>query len=236
MLAASVRQLCLCLLTLAAGDPFAAGLRAYREGRFADALAAFAAAERAAGGQASAELLYDKALAAVQAGRLEEAGAAADAAAARSETFAARRDFLRGAIAFVRADAAARQAGSAESEPFAFDAAKALAEAARDAFARLVLAHPEWHEARRNAERAARLLQQIEERRAAAAANARKPKEQPVQPAPPPESPEAEPAPEELSRDQVRRLFEKLAAKEREKQRLRRSRREAGAAEVQQDW
>ena len=68
---------------LLGGGAFGDGVRAYREGRFREALEKFTEAERNAGDDASAELLYDKALAALRAGELLVAEASAGRAADR---------------------------------------------------------------------------------------------------------------------------------------------------------
>ncbi|TAH34438.1 MAG: hypothetical protein EYC70_15975 [Planctomycetota bacterium] len=242
-----MKALFLCLL-LQAGDPFAEGLRAYREGRFQDALAAFAAAEAAAGARAGAELLHNKALAALRAGDVAAAESAAEQAAARGgPEFAALRDFLLGNAAFQRCAAAAAQAAGPEAEPFAYDVAIAYAESARGAWQRAALRRTDWPEARRNVERALLKLEELRRQREAARRNREgddrsQPRPQPV---PPPERPaeqaadlEQRPEPHrtELAPEQVLRLFEILERKEREKLGLRRSQRRTPRADVDKDW
>ncbi len=239
-------RLCALLLVATNGstDDWADGRRAYAEGRFADALAAFTAAEQAAGDEVSAALLYNKALAALRADTLNTAEGAADKAATLGGAeFTALRDFLRGNVAFARSAAAAKQAGSVESEPFAFDAALALGESARNAWQAAAMSRPDWPAARRNAERAVRWLEQLQAQKAAADDQKSKAKKEPDAPKPklPPPDENKKPEPEkpptdELSRDEVRRLLDKLAAKEREKVRLRRSQQQAASIEVQRDW
>ena len=235
------------------------GAAAWREGRFEEAHAAFAAAAVAAGDAASPELLYDRALAALRTGNLTEAEGAADAAASRGGAeFAALRDFLRGNAAFARAEIAARQAGTVEAEPFALDVAIAHAETARRSWAAAAVSRPDWPEARRNVERALLLVEELRKRKPASDPESRKsgtPEPRPV-PIPPPPRPDAPDLPEppredprgpgddaspesgaaELSPEAVARLFEKLAEKERERAALRRERREARSDEVERDW
>lgn len=229
----SVRLVCLAALLLLDGDPFAEGMRAYGEGRFADALAAFTAAAEALGEDAPAELHFDRALAALRAGDLAAAEAAANAIPAGADRdVVLRRDFVRANLAFARSEVAGRQASQVEAEPFAFDAAIALAEAARDGWQNVAIERPDWLAARRNAERAVLWIDEL--RRQRDAAQAKQPKKEPDAPRPqeaPPPAP-----PEELPPDQVRRLLDKLALKELEKRRLRRSRQQAMSSEVPQDW
>jgi hypothetical protein len=250
--------LAIALLLVAGGTD--EGLRAYREGRFADAQRAFAEAEKREGDGASAELLYDEALAALQAGDLSAAESAAERAAARGGArFAAARDFLLGNVAFVRCERAKAVATRPEAEPFAFDAAIALAETARRRWQLAAASRADWPEARRNVERA--LLETETLRKLKAAAEEKKKKASssgPTEPpppekseAPPPqtresgdrraEGQESEPAPAprasevELDAAQIARLFDRLFEQEREKQKLRRETR-ARRTDVEKDW
>ncbi|MFG0319490.1 MAG: VWA domain-containing protein, partial [Planctomycetota bacterium JB042] len=126
----------LVLALVAAGAAAVDGERALREGRFAEAHDAFAAAVAAAGDEAPAELLWNEALAALAAGRPREAEIAAEVAAVRGGTsFGPRRDFVLGSAAWARAARAEAQASGPEAEPFAFDLAIAQVDAARDAWA-----------------------------------------------------------------------------------------------------
>jgi len=220
-----LRMLFLALLA-AGGDDFAAGVRAYRDGRFQDALAAFTAAAQRAGAGASPELLHDLALAALRTGDVGAAEAAAERAAARGgDAFAGRREFVRGNVAFARGQRAAAQAETVEAEPFAFDAAIALVEAAAASWQRAAQSRDDWPQARRNVERA--LLRLDELKRKKAAAEAKRKRKEPDQPkplpAPDPRRPEAQlPPVRELSADELARVFDLLAAKEKEKLTLRR--------------
>ncbi len=131
------------------------GVRAWEEGRFADAADEMGAAVDAAGDGASPALLHDLALASLRAGRI----AACEAAARRAEAtggpaIAARAAFLLGNAAWARCDGAESETFRLGQDLSAFDRAIALAESARDAWARAAAAHGDWPEARRNAERA----------------------------------------------------------------------------------
>lgn len=221
---------------------FDAGVHAYRHGRFADALTAFTATD--AGAQATPELAYNRALAALQSGNLGAADSASEQMATRGgAAFKTLRDFLAGNLAFARCALARRQAGAVESEPFAFDAAIALAEAAATAWQDVVMQQPDWPHARRNAERAARMLARLHAERAAAEARKNKAKKEPDAPKPklPPPGDSKKPTPEkdpadELSAQELRRLLDKLARKEREKLQLRQATQQAASVEVQRDW
>ncbi len=230
-------------LLLQGDGAFTRGLDAYRAGRFEEALAAFTEAAGAAGQDVSAELLHDQALAALCAGRFSEAEAAAEQAAARGgPPFAALRDFLVGNVAFARCELAAAQASGPEAEPFAFDVALGQARRARSAWQRAAMSRSDWPAARRNVERALRRLEELEQARdeARRRAEEEKKKERPEPEAPPPATEEEERAIEaqlaELTGEELRRLFERLAAKEREKRELRRSQRERRSSEVEKDW
>src|SRR5262245_64440619 len=106
--AKSVAKSCLwAVLVFQAAGGFAAGERAYREGRFGDAAAAFAAEIAARGDAAPAELHYDLALAALAAGELAQAGdAVAQAARSDDGELLRRCAFVRGSVAWQRGEAA----------------------------------------------------------------------------------------------------------------------------------
>lgn len=155
---------------LPGGDDFAAGERAYKEGRFADAAAAFAMELRARGDEAPAELCYDLALAQLTAGDLAAAEAAAERAGSRGGVaFAARAQFLRGNIAFARCLLAELQASAPEAEPFAFDVAIQHCRTALRCWQQAVVQSGEWPAAARNAERALGKLASLRDEQAAAA-------------------------------------------------------------------
>ncbi len=242
------------LLLLLTGDAFTEGLRAYREGRFRDALAAFTEAEKADGDGASAALFYDKALAALRSGALSEAESAAERAAARGGgEFGARRDFLLGNVAFLRCEKAEAVASGPEAEPFAWDAAIAHGEAARNHWQLAAASRLDWPEARRNVERARRKLEELAQKKLEAEKlRSERDKKQPSQPNPLPEPPvppkpedpsetsEPAPVPEPqrvpLSADQLERLLDRLGEKEREKIRIRRAQRRSQKVDVEKDW
>lgn len=215
-------------LLLLGNGAFDTGIRAYRDGRYAEALAAFAVAEQEAGGDASAALLYDLALAALQVGDLTRAEAAAEKAAVRGGAeFAALRDFVRGNVAFARGAGAGAQADTVEAEPFAFDAAIALVQAAAAHWRRAACSRrDDWPQARRNVERALQLVDELQRKKAAAEAKRKRREPDRPKPVPPPvdqrQPKNEEPPVRELSSDEVRRLFDRLAAKEKEKLILRR--------------
>lgn len=229
-------------------DPFAEGVRAYRDGRYEDAHAAFAAAEADAGHGASAGLLHDLALAALRIGRLREAEWSAEKAVVRGgAAFAGFRDFVFGNAAWLRCQQAVAEAGLVDPDPTAFTRAITHGEAARDAWIAAATSRTDWPAARRNVERVQRALEELRDRKAAAdaARKARQAGSAEEQPAPAEgegPSEEVEQAPElqtdegALSAAELERLLAQLAAKEREKQALRRATRAARSSEVERDW
>jgi len=240
-----VRALLLVVALAGCGSSVDDAARAYREGRFKDAAAAFAQASRDAGDGASAELLYDEALASLRAGDFTHAESSADEAAARGgAVFAALRDFVRGNAAFARSALSEKQADGIEAEPFAFDVAIAQATAARDAWVRAAISRDDWPEARRNVERALlaierlKVKKQAREDREKKSTEAPKPRPLPTPKADPKNGKEtpAELQSAELPADEVRRLFDVLAAKEKEKLAARRTRRDAQPVDVEKDW
>ncbi len=237
-------------LLAACGDA-ARGRAAFEEGRYADARAAFERAEAAAGDDAPAALAYDRALAALAAGDLADAEAAAGRAAARGGAeLRGPVEFLRGCVAFARCEVASRQANTVEAEPFAFDIAIALAEKARAAWEKAAIGREDWPEARRNLERAMLRKAELTDLRGQAEQYRRRqadprPRPVPAPPPPPEPPPPAAGGPEAasiranevaLSPEEVRHLLERLAEKEKEKQALRRTAREAASAGVERDW
>jgi hypothetical protein len=249
-------------IVLVAGcDAAAPGVEHWRAGRFPEALAAFRDAETRAKGDASPEVLYDRALAATRAGSPAEVDAAADAAAARGGAeFAELRDFLRGNAAYSRAETSEFQADIPGSPPDSIDRAIVHAESARDAWTRAAAARSGWPAASRNARRAEILVEHLKKKKAAGPTGAKKapnakprlvegekpPDDAEAPPMPEPPKPQAGPpqppveasAPPEaaLSRAEVLQLLDRLDAKEREKEGVRRARRAAQAADVERDW
>jgi hypothetical protein len=227
----------LALLVVGCGDP---GARAYREGRFRDAQEAFAAA----GDDAPAAWLFNRALAALRAGDLTDAEAAAEEAAARgTPEIAALGDFARGNAAYERCRMAERQASTAAAEPFALDVAITYAKKARGLWQRAAMSRSDWPEARRNVERALLKAEELQRKKADQEEPPRKKTDPRPKPRPPPaprpdaeQAPTVEPQLKELDPDEVLRLLDKLAEKEREKRALRRSHRRMRMAEVERDW
>ena len=233
------RAIPILVLVFAGCDATTEGVAAYRAGRTRDAFAAFDAAVRAAGDRASPELLYDRALAALQIGERDVAEASvAEAARRGGPEFAALRDFVRGNVAFARS----------QLDGLARDSTIALLEDALAAWRAAAASRPDWPEARRNVERALLRLESLRERRVDGRRDdpGRRPSPptpgRPDQPPPPP-PPSERAGPEaardveasELSPSDVRRLFERLREKEREKLALRAQERARGG-EVERDW
>lgn len=247
----------LCLLLLAGCDATSTGTDAYRDGRYGDALAAFDREVKAAGDAASPELLYDKALAALRVGELDEAECAARQAAARGgPQFAALGDFVRGNGAFARSEAAEAESLRPNAEPKAFERAISHAEDALASWRMAAASRADWPEARRNVERGLLRLERLRERkgigpRGGSATPGADGGDEPPQdgpPLPPPpspadeqdgdpvEAPPGEPESADLPPGRVMNLFEVLHEKERQKRALRRAERRARGAEVEKDW
>lgn len=232
---------------LGAGVAVDEGARAWREGRFAAAHEAFAEVTRAAGDRATAAAFFDESLAALRAGRLTDAEAAAERAAARGGPAAyPMRDFLLGNAAFARTARAESQASGPEAEPFAFDVAIAHVDLALAAWVRAATSRRDWPEARRNVERAlmkrAELVASRDEARRRADEARRKERDAP-RPNEPTASdrtderaPTAAPQGFDEGPELERRLFELLARKEREKLAGRAATRAAESTAVEREW
>lgn len=190
---------------------------------------------------------YDRSLATLAAGDLRAAASAAEEAKAAGDpevaTLAA---FLEGNVLYARAENAGRQADTPMAEPFAFDVAISLAKKARDRWAAAAMTREDWPAARRNVERALLLVAELEAKKAARQ-NRPPPVPEPkispkILPPPPGEGEKteeeiaAEAAKTELSPEEVRLLYERLAAKEREKAEIRRQRQREKSADVERDW
>lgn len=234
-------------LVLAAGTAgFAEGVNAFRDGRFQQALDSFSRTEGDAGHDASAELLYNKALAALCAGELLEAETSAEMAAARGGVrFRNLRDFIAGNAAFQRCERALEATVERDVQPSAFDAAIVHAEAARDSWQLAAASRSDWPEARRNVERALRKLAELRQKREESRQRQqeKKQKKKPEPPMPEPDSPGSEqktrkaaPLLNELAPHEVLRLFDKLEEKQEEKLGLRRSERRKEKDRVEKDW
>jgi tetratricopeptide (TPR) repeat protein len=234
------------LLVLAGCDRTAPGRAAWRAGRPAEALAEFRRAAVAADERASPELLHDLAVAALQAGDLDEALEAAGRAAARGgPPFEAYQDFVRASVSFARSIEAETAAAAPGADTSLLERAAAHAE---DALARWRLAaasRSDWPEARRNVERALLRIERLRERRREGGASpTAPPPPRPPPPAPPPPVP-TEATPKEdgvtverglLPAEEVRRLFDLLLEKERAKQAVRREARTVPPAGGGKDW
>lgn len=239
-------SLLLVLLALAGCDASTPGRAAWREGRRTDALAAWREAVRAAGENASPQLLHDLALAALDAGALDEAEAASRRAAKRGgPDFAARHDFVRGNVAFARSEAMEAEASRPGGEATAMERARAYAEDALAAWRRAATSRTYWPEAGRNVERALLRLERLRDRQGTG--EQRPPPGPPPTPPPlpppaptPPEPTERPARPEtaatDLGPEEVMALLEVLRRKEAAKVDLRRAVRHAPSPGVERDW
>jgi hypothetical protein len=256
MRAATTVTACLAavLVIQGAGD-FAAGERAYRDGRFADAAAAFAQEIGARGDAAPAELHYDLALAALAAGDLQQAqDAVAQAARSDDAELQRRCAFVQGHVAWQRGEAAAKLALQVEAEPFAFKPALEQIALAGAEWRAAATGAGDWAAARRNAERAVRRFaelqqqkQRIEDERKRRTGAQARPMAVPggsddkrgagsggdVQDAQ--DNPLA-PLRTELSDAQVAELFARLLQKDEQARQLRRSQQQAARSAVERDW
>jgi hypothetical protein len=237
--------LALALPFLAGNDQFAAGVRAYRAGRTREALAAFVAAERAAGDPAPPELLFDLALAALASGDLRRAEIAAEKAAAFGPApFTALRDFVLGNAAFARCGRAELQASAPDARPAAFDRAIAHAVAAQAAWQRAAASRDDWPQARRNVERAQQKLADLREKKREAQQRKRTQEAKPDKTDP--EQPDggegkqdeiaARPQPADAGNPQIQALLDLLLAKEKEKRDLRRARQRIRGKAGEKAW
>lgn len=233
------------LLALAGCDATAPGREHYEAGRYAEALAAFDAAVEAAGDAASAQLLYDQALAGVRVGRYREAEAAARRAqaAAQGARIAPLCDFVLGNAAYLRSQVAEAEANRPGGEPTAHEWAVASAVDALAAWRRAAASRADWPEARRNVERALLRLKRLREQKAGGRGRIEIPRDPPADPTPPPRDPQPgeprdplETETAELSPSEVAGLFDLLREKERKKREMRRADREARGGDVERDW
>ncbi len=199
----------------------------------------------------TAEAAFDRAPDDLLRARLHAAIAAADGidAEATAEKLAMRtgaedlRAFVAGLAEFSRCQVAARQAKMAGADPGAFDRAiRSAALAARD-FATASMLHDgrDWPQARRNAERALvvreELVRQKEQQQ-----RDRQREQNPDRPEPPPspqrvdEEPPRPDAEAMLTPADLQALLQRLAAAEDEKRGVRRTARDARSAGVERDW
>lgn len=253
----SVVLLLAAVLATQGGGGFAAGERAFGEGRFEDAAAAFAAEVAARGDAAPAELHFDLALAWLGAGEPGKAGDALERAAATADAALQRRcSFVRGSIAWQRGAAATRLAQQVEAEPFAVKSALQLVDLARREWQAAAVGVPDWPEARRNVERAVRQLaelQALQQRLEAARRRQQGGQERPMlvpNGGDDPQGPGAggdgkaldaqdnplAPLRTELSAQAVEQLFRVLDQKDRQKRDLRRAERASAGGAAERDW
>lgn len=238
----------------------AEGVRELEAGRASAASALLGEALELAGTERSrkrTDLLHDRALAALHANELSIVDAAArELTTVTDRERAADGWLLLGAARARRADGARAQAEGPEAEPFAFDAAIALATEARAAFEAAVLVVGGRPSAARNAERmTVRIARWMLERDAAepAAALVASDGTANVQLVPtddgsgddgaaPDEDPNGETptqGPAQLAAldvDELERLITALARAERDKLEARAERRRARVADVEKDW
>ncbi len=227
------------LCALAAGSAAALGVAAFEDGRADDAARHFA---DAASDNPSASLCMNLALAELHAGRPDAAEAAAERAAlAGGRAWFSARDFLLGAAAWKRSFVLETRADlpGAGKDPFA--GALAATHEALAAWRSACSSKSDWPAARRNVERA---LFRIEALRARQEERAREARTRPVteQPLPPPPpaaatAPGPEPVPPadpgRLDKQALDALLAELAAREREKRRVRVAERATRSGE---DW
>ncbi len=240
------------LLLLAGCGDFADGVAAYQAGRYPNAHAAFAAAERRAGDAADAVVLYDRALAALRAGKLRDAEWSIEKAVVRGGVgIDGVREFVHGNTAFARCRRAEAELTLTDPEPTAFDRAIGHAEAARDAWIRATEIAGDWPAARRNVERALLELADLRKQRDEAQQRQRARQEKQAVPSPKPERPEDQPRepgqeterppapqgdPDALNAQQIEALLARLAETEQEKRAVRRAERASRSADVERDW
>lgn len=253
----SVVLLLTAVLATQGGGGFAAGERAFGEGRFEAAAVAFAAEVAARGDAAPAELHYDLALAWLNAGEVGKATAAIERAAATADPALLRRcAFVRGSIAWQRGAAATRLAQQVEAEPFAVKPALQQVDLARREWQAAAVGDPDWPEARRNVERALRQLaelQALQGRLEEARRRAQGAQERPLlvpngtgdqegqgtgndgKPLDAQDNPLA-PLRTELSAQAVENLFRVLDQKDRQKRELRRAQQTGAGRAAERDW
>lgn len=238
----------LAVLVLAGGGGFRAGLAAYSEGRFADALAAFTAAELEDPENAFPELLYNRALAALRAGELRVAEISAEKAAARGgRRFQGLCDFLLGNAAFTRCLRGAAETELTSPDPTAFERAIGSCRNAIEFWQRAAAGRPDWPQARRNVERALLKLDELRDKKAEAQRQRQSKKAKPPKPKLE-DDPNARKEQEEIDKvkrqkelisltpEQLAQLLERLAQTEREKRRVRRDRQRVRTIAAERDW
>jgi len=179
---------------------------------------------------------YDETVAALGEGDLRAAKAAA------AEVGGPVGVFLRGNVAFGECVLAERQAESAAAEPFAFDVAIRFGEEAERLWREAAMSRDDWPAARRNVERAQIKLRELRRKKQEAQDRA-KPEPKP-RPEPRPEAGkeketteegrDLDPMLRELPPEEVGRILERLAEKERDKRAMRKA--ERSKRPVPRDW
>ncbi len=244
------------IAALLSSDGWLRGERAFAKADYAAAAAAFAEAIEQEGDRAPIEWRYDHALASFAAGSLDVASDSATRVAQQAEG-ALRQQALHllGSIEWKRSEAIAAMAMQVEAEPFLFDQAIERVARARSNWVDAAIGEDAAEESVRNAERALQRLEQLREQKAEkdrqrkAAGAKQKPMavpdgkdsgeekqggakdgEKDMQ-----DNPLA-PLQQELSHEQVDRMFEKLEQRDREKLQLRRSLRAQRSTSAERDW
>lgn len=232
------------VLMLATGDAFRRGIEEYRSSRFKEALAAFTEAEHEAGVAASAELLYNRALAALAAGVPQVAEICAEKAAVRGGVaFRDLRDFVLGNAALLRSARAEAEAQLREADPTALAQAIRYAEQAIAHWTRAARARDEWPEANRNVERALQTLERLRKSKEEAEKKRKKKTKKPK------DSEEENDEKEEderkaiaqkreqgLSAEDLAALLAQLAKNEQDKRKVRRDRQRERRKSLEKDW
>ena len=223
-------------------DAFARGVELLERGKAREALALLTEAERSAGTDASAALLYDHALAALQSGEIRASTTSAEKMAARGGArFFGLRDFLRGNAAFIEGERAEAESALQEADPVALRLAIQHVEKARAAWIRAAMTRDDWIEARRNVARANRKLEILEIKRQAAedARKTKKEKQKKKKRRGPMETEEREAQmlrASKLSPRELAALLAKIDANDAEKRALRREMRGKKQSGVERDW
>lgn len=231
------------------------GVDAFHAGEYPRAYQALTRAEERCGVDADARLVFDRALAALQAGDLRAAEFSADKALVRAgllqgAAFEDLRVFLFANVAVRRSMRAEAEAELIDADPTAFTRAILHVDEAVELWKTLVVGRDrkEWPAARRNLERALKRRADLETRREEAEARQNRKKEQELHEIPEEEPEDAEARPEEqeekarpqllaeLSPQELARLFEKLEALEKEKRELRGERQRVRSRDVEKDW
>lgn len=257
---AGLGALALSVLVGACGEASQAR-RAFEDGRYDDAQRGFAQALTDAGASASPALNAHLALAALGNGALEQAERAAREALEAGATGEVRglAAFVRGNVAFARSEALEPEAFAVGGDPTLAERVRAFAEDALASWRVAAASRADWPQARRNVERALLRLDRLRERRADGPGRPKLPAPLPVPgekppdappggeqaPLPPPPGGESRPGGDGpppgveagvLDAAAVERLLEVLREQERQKQALRRARRQATGGGAERDW